>query len=94
MLSSKLKTQQNHSYFQTSKPDNKNRLANATLFVFCDSARPDVDLEDYKIEWKRRTHVKTEPEKLDPVSEDDPDRVNSTDYSWVVGGLVDGQRNK
>ena len=38
--------------------------------------RSDEDVEDYKIEWKRRTHVQTEPEQIDPISDDDLEKVS------------------
>ena len=45
--------------------------------------RSDEDVEDYKIEWKRRTHVQTEPEQIDPISDDDLEKVSITEWSLV-----------
>ena len=42
---------------------------------FLNSIRPDERVEDYDLRWMRRAADKTQLEKLDVLSADDPDKV-------------------
>ena len=44
---------------------------------FLNSIRPDERVEDYDLRWMRRAADKTQLEKLDVLSADDPDKVMS-----------------